>query len=164
MKTRQMLLCFTALLLTGAVVRAAATQQKSLASAAAAFNLPPELGQKMQRGAPLALADVQVLARSGVPDDTILAYLRSTGASYQLTAEAIDQLRAAGVSDRVMNYLLLASPVRVATAPHSYAPRYGYGYRPYRGAVGFAPRFGGFGPSLGHHGGHRSGGHRGGRR
>jgi hypothetical protein len=51
MKTRQMLLCFTALLLTGAAVRAVTTQQKSLASAAAAFNLPPELGQKMQRGA-----------------------------------------------------------------------------------------------------------------
>lgn len=41
--------------------------------------------QKMQRGAPLALTDVQVLAKSGVPDDTTLAYLRSTGASYQMS-------------------------------------------------------------------------------
>ncbi|MBP8256290.1 MAG: hypothetical protein KAX37_03120 [Opitutaceae bacterium] len=147
MKTRQMLLCFTALLLTGAAVRAVTTQQKSLASAAAAFNLPPELGQKMQRGAPLALTDVQVLAKSGVPDDTTLAYLRSTGASYQMSTEAIDQLRAAGVSDRAVNYLLLASPLRVATTPRAYAPRYGYGYRPNRGSPGFAPRFGGFGPS-----------------
>lgn len=164
MKTRQMLLCLTALLLTGAAVRAVTTQQKSLASAAAAFDLPPELGQKMQRGAPLALADVQVLTKSGVPDDTTLAYLRSTAAAYQLTTEAIDQLRAAGVSDRVVNYLLLASPLRVATTPRADAPRYGYGYRPYWGSPGFVPRFGGFGPSLGYHGGHRSGGHRGGRR
>ena len=164
MKTRQMLLCFTALLLSGAAVRAATPQQQSLASAAAAFNLPPELGQKMQRGAPLALPDTQILAKSGVPDDTTLAYLRSTGASYQLTTEAIDQLRAAGVSDRVVNYLLLASPERVATTSRVYAPRHGYGYRPYRRAPGFAPTFRGFGPPSGHHNGHRSGGHRGGHR
>lgn len=113
---------------------------------------------RVQRGTALTFADIQDLAGQRILDDTTLAYLRSTKTSFRLTTETFDGLRAAGVSDRVVNYLLLASPLAAARAGRIYrpAPVRGYGYRPFRTAPGFG-RFGGFGGQ--HRGGHRGGRH-----
>mgnify|MGYP001592040001 CR=1 FL=1 len=144
-------------LLPGPLAFAATPVQRSLADRVAALNAPASLVEKMQRGAPLALPDIQDLARHQVPDDTTLAYLRTTNASYSLTTAAIDQLRAAGVSDRVVNHLLLASPMRIVPAERAYAQRSRYGHLP---NAGFPPRVKGFGRSFGYRGGvHRGGRH-----
>lgn len=156
MKTSRPFL-FTVLLVSGVTAFAATPAQRANADTAASLGAPPSLVEKMQRGSSLTLADIQDLARHRVPDDTTLAYLRSTKTSYRLSTEAVDGLRAAGVSDRVVNYLLLASPLETTSARPVYraAPIRGYGYRPFRPTPGFG-RLGGFG-------GHRHGGHRGGR-
>jgi hypothetical protein len=77
----------------------------------------------MQRGGRLTLADVQKLANLQIPDDVTLAYLRDSGAAYELTTAQIDQMRAAGVSVRVIDYLL-STPSRVASR---YRGNYGGG-------------------------------------
>ncbi|MDO8539673.1 MAG: hypothetical protein Q7S40_04470 [Opitutaceae bacterium] len=156
MKTSRAIL-FTALLVSGATVFAATPAQRANADIAASSGAPQSVVEKMQRGSSLTFADIQDLARHRVPDDTTLAYLRSMKTSYRLNTEAFDGLRAAGVSDRVVNYLLLAGPLETASARRVYraAPIRGYGYRPFRATPGFG-RFGGFG-------GHHRSGHRGGR-
>lgn len=154
MKTSALFLA--ALLLPGVTTLAATSTQRANADAAAAAGAPSTVVEKMQRGSALTFADIQDLARQRVPDETTLAYLRSTKSEYRLNTEIFDQLRAAGVSDRVVNYLLLASPLETARAGRVYrgAPVRGYGYRPFRTAPGFG-RFGGFGGQ--HRGGHRGG-------
>jgi len=156
MKTSALLL--TALLVPGAIAFAATPAQRAGAEAAATAGAPASVVEKMKRGASLTFVDIQDLARQRVPDDTTLAYLRSTKSEYRLNTETFDQLRAAGVSDRVVNYLLLASPLETARAGRVYrpAPVRSYGYRPFRTAPGFG-RFGGFGGQ--HRGGHRGGHH-----
>lgn len=165
MKTSRALL-FTALLVPGAMTFAATSAQRASADAAAAAGAPSTLVEKMQSGASLTFTDIQDLARQRVPDDATLSYLRSIKSQYRLTTETFDQLRAAGVSDRVTNYLLLASPLEEARPTRAYRPgsSRGYGYRPLRSGPGFG-RLGGFGVSGpkgfggqhrgGHHGGHR---------
>lgn len=157
MKTSRALL-FTALLLPGAMTFATTAAQRASADTAAAAGAPMSVVGKMQRGTPLTFADIQDLARQRVPDDTTLAYLKATKSGYRLTTENFDALRAAGVSDRVLNYLLLASPSETARAGRVYraTPVRGYGYRPFRTTSGFG-RFGGFGGQ--HRGGHRGGRH-----
>lgn len=91
----------------------ATAAQRQAAVTASQSGAPAALVSKMQRGDRLALTDLETLARSQVPDDTVLAYLRGTGAAYELTTAQIDQLRAAGVSVRVIDFLL-ATPTRVA--------------------------------------------------
>src|SRR5258708_781806 len=68
--------------------------------------IPPVLAAKMQNRAPLTLEEIGDLGRLRVPDDVKLAYLRATGANYELSTENIDRLRANGVSDSVVDYLL----------------------------------------------------------
>ena len=170
MKKPSTILCCGAVLLSSAAAGFATVPvDQPIAAATADFDLPLALTEKMQRRAPFDLIDLQVLAQRRVPDDTIIAYLRSTGASVHLTTAAIDPLRAAGVTDRVINYLLLTTSLQILSESPAYvarpiAPRYGYVYRPYRPKVFPASRFGGSpGRGGGHRGvGHHGGGHRGG--
>lgn len=160
MKMLSTILCYGAASLSPAgAVFATSPANPPIASASAAFDLPLALTEKMQRRVPLDLMDLQMLAQHRVPDDTIIAHLRSTGTSISLTTAGIDQLRAAGATDRVINYLLLTSPLRIVTESRAYAPRFGYAYGPYRPRGFSAWQFGG---STGHRGGHRGVGHRGG--
>lgn len=149
---------FTALLVPGVMTSASTPAQRASADTVAAAGAPLSVVEKMQRGTALTFADIQELARYRVPDDATLTYLRSTKTSYRLTTETFDGLRGSGVSDRVLNYLLLASALETTGAEQVYraAPVRRYGFRPFRATPGFG-RFGAF------RGRHR-GGHRGGRR
>lgn len=128
----------------------ASTAQRQIAMTATRYGASPEVVRKMERGDRLSLPDLETLAQAHVPDDDVLAYLRRTSAYYKLTTAQIDQLRARGVSDRIIDYLL-ATPTRVAS--------------PYRGSIrgGMWFGYGAFGHgSYGHgfgHGGARHGGH-----
>jgi uncharacterized membrane protein YgcG len=57
---------------------------------------------------PLAYGVPQILqlAQAKVPDDTIIAYIHSSGNSYGLNADQIIYLRQQGISDNVLNVML----------------------------------------------------------
>lgn len=131
---------------------AAAARQQAVQTATQ-LGTPLTLVSKMERGDRLTLADLETLARQQVPDAEVLAYLRQTGAAYELTTAQIDQMRAAGVSVRVIDYLL-ATPRQVARRYRGYYGGgfgwYGYGH----GNFGHGFPSHGRGHGSIHHGGH----------
>jgi len=79
-------------------------------------------GAARAQGRPASLDDVVLLAQSGLSDDTILSFLETRSIGFVLSAASIVQLRAAGVSEVIIRYLLkrfgVASvPQPVYTAP-----------------------------------------------
>lgn len=109
----------TLALSTAALGGCASVAQQRAAQEATRLGTPGELVRKMEQGDRLALTDLETLARQRVPDETVLAYLRQSGARYELTTAQIDRMRTAGVSVRVIDYLLSA-PSRVAYRYRSY--------------------------------------------
>jgi hypothetical protein len=73
----------------------------------------------------IPIADIVNMSRAGVPDQTIMTQIRTSGSMYQLSAEDTIALRQQGVSDPVINYMLetarrpvvIARPVYVEPAP-----------------------------------------------
>jgi hypothetical protein len=69
--------------------------------------------------------EVVNMSRSGVPDDTIMTAIRTSGSVYHLTPTEISDLRMQGVSDNVVKYMLetarrpvvITRPVYVEPAP-----------------------------------------------
>lgn len=73
-----------------------------------------------QNSAPLlsyGVPQVLQLAQAKVSDATIIAYIRNSGNSYNLTADQIIYLRQQGVSDDVLNVMLTQPKPAVAPAP-----------------------------------------------
>ena len=76
------------------------TQQARLQTAA------PQTWQRVQQGQPLSVEDVKALARSGVSDELIISQIHNTGTVYHLgTADIID-LKNAGVSTKVIDFMI----------------------------------------------------------
>ncbi len=75
---------------------------------------PPPVPQ----GQPVGVADVKMLAKSGVSDDVILSQIRNSHAVYHLgTAEILD-LKDAGVSQKVIDFMI-NTPSMNSPAPPS---------------------------------------------
>ena len=72
----------------------------------------PALVEKMLQGQTLTLAEIQELTQHKVGDTNLVKYLRSTGAVYALTTKQIDEMRAASVSNEVVDYLLATPTLR----------------------------------------------------
>lgn len=89
----------------------ATTRQRQAAELAASFGAPVSIVHAMERGERLSLDEIMTLAQAGFPGEEILLYLRSGNAVYTLKAAQIDELRAAGVSDPVIDHLL-STPLR----------------------------------------------------
>ena len=142
-----------------------------------AHNVPDEVFDKMLYGDPLSVDDVIALSRRAVPTGLIIHYMDETDSVYRLPKEAVRRMRAAGVSEEVVSYMLSTAPPYVyrGTA-YSNPPPYGpypygyggYGYDPYYDAgyyggpivvVGGYHRWGGWGHRGGWHGGRGDGGH-----
>ena len=99
---------------------------------------------------PLTTGDIAALSRKHVSDGTIVGHVQSAGTVYYLKSAQVAQLRRAGVSEEVVDYLM-STPVREArrrqqavefqlwasTAPWYYGPAYGY-----PGRYGYAYRRG----------------------
>ena len=66
----------------------------------------PRTVDRMDRGDPLTINDVIKLSQGGVSDSTILEYMRDTGSTYSLSQAQIRRLQDAGVSQRVINYMV----------------------------------------------------------
>lgn len=64
---------------------------------------------------PPTLADIKALARSGVSDDVIINQINSSRAVYHLDASAIIDLSRAGVSQKIITYMINTGENVVAT-------------------------------------------------
>ena len=61
---------------------------------------------KMVHGDDLSLYDIKALTRAGVSDGVILRYLRDHGTVYYLNSGDVADLRRAGVSQSIVDYML----------------------------------------------------------
>jgi hypothetical protein len=80
---------------------------------------------------PVDLADIVELSHGGLPPPFIIHYLRDTYFVYHLQTEDVLQLRKAGVSKDVIDYLLATPAMYAPGVPplYPYGPYdYGYGY------------------------------------
>ena len=55
---------------------------------------------------PTSLADVQAMAKAGVSDDVIISQIRNSRTIYHLAAVDVIGLRNAGVSEKVLNFMI----------------------------------------------------------
>ena len=83
--------------------------------------------EKMANYEPLALSDIVELSKSTIPPPFIIRYVEDTSAVYHLRTEDVLQLRQAGVSPEVIDYLL-ATPTIAARYYDSSPYPYYYSY------------------------------------
>jgi hypothetical protein len=58
----------------------------------------------------LSLADIRALAKAEVADDIVLRQIHNTRSTFRLTAKAIIDLKNAGVSEKVITYMMNPKP------------------------------------------------------
>jgi len=66
---------------------------------------PPSV-QPSDQGQPMGLADVKALVKSGISDEVILSQIRNSRAVYHLTTAEIIDLKASGVSEKVIDFMI----------------------------------------------------------
>jgi hypothetical protein len=66
----------------------------------------PDTCHRVQTAQPLTLADVKVMAKIGFGPEVIIAQVRNSRTVFHLTASAIIDLKSAGVSDPVIDFLI----------------------------------------------------------
>ena len=66
----------------------------------------PRTIDRMDRGDPLTINDVIKLSQGGVDDDSVINYMKDTGSSYHLSQSQVRRLQDAGVSQRIINFML----------------------------------------------------------
>lgn len=69
----------------------------------------PRTVERMDRSEPLTVNDVIKLSQGGVSDETIIRYMQQTSTTYSLSQAQIRRLQDAGVSQRVINYMVDSS-------------------------------------------------------
>lgn len=103
-------------------------------------NVPSDVYDKMLYGDPLSPDDVIVLSQRAVPSGLIIHYMDETDVSYRLPKPLVKRLRAAGVSEEVIAYMLSTVP-QYGPGPY---PAYSGGY-PYPEAYPYGPPYGAYG-------------------
>lgn len=66
----------------------------------------PQTMARVDTGQPLGLADIKALARAGVSDEIIISQIRSSRTMYRLSTAEILYLKDAGVSNRVIDFMI----------------------------------------------------------
>lgn len=66
----------------------------------------PQTYNRVDQGAPLSLADVKALAKAGISEDVIINQIKNSHTVFHLTSADIIDLRDAGVTDKVVNYMI----------------------------------------------------------
>lgn len=66
----------------------------------------PRTVERMDRAEPLTVSDIIKLSEGGISDETIIRYIRDTGTTYTLSQAQIKTMQKAGVSQRVINYMI----------------------------------------------------------
>jgi len=70
------------------------------------------------------VADVKMLARSGISDGVIISQIRNSRSVYRLSAADILDLKAGGVSEKVINYMINTTTTYRSTTPAPPPPSY----------------------------------------
>lgn len=89
-------------LISGGLVGAALDQQDRKVME----RTSPRTVDRMDRNDPLTINDVIKLSDAGVDDSTIIDYMRASGTPYNMTQGQVRRLQDAGVSQRVINYMI----------------------------------------------------------
>jgi outer membrane lipoprotein SlyB len=76
----------------------------------------PQTYTRVDQGQPLSVADVKALAAAGVGDNVIISQIRNSRTVYHLSAADIIDLRNAGVSNQVIDFMI-NTPGTYGTAP-----------------------------------------------
>ena len=87
--------------------------QKAARAEVEASSLAPALKEKLLAGEPLLLAQIEDLGRAGLNPELVVKCLRTAGGTYELLTQDIDRLRAAGLADSVLDYLLTTRSRRI---------------------------------------------------
>lgn len=66
----------------------------------------PRTYDRIDNGEQLSVNDIISLHRADISDEKIIDLIDKTGSYYHLTTYQIDRLRRAGVSERVINYMM----------------------------------------------------------
>ena len=82
----------------------------------------PQTYVRVDQGQPLGVADVKALARSGINDDVIISQIRNSHTVYHLSAADIIDLRDAGVSNQVIDFMI-NTPSSIGATSGVYAPQ-----------------------------------------
>jgi len=76
----------------------------------------PQTYERVDQGMPLSLADVKALAKAGISEDVMINQIKNSHTVFHLSAADIIDLRDAGVSDKVVNYMINTPATVGATA------------------------------------------------
>jgi hypothetical protein len=85
--------------------------------------LPPP-SPPLYRGQPMGLADIKMLAKSGVSDEVILSQIRNSHTVYRLSAAEILDLKDAGVSEKVIDFMINTPSLYRSSRPPPPPPTY----------------------------------------
>ncbi len=66
----------------------------------------PQTYRRVDNGEKLSVNDIINLSKADVADDKIIGLIQKTNSHYTLNSYQIDKLRNAGVSERVINYMM----------------------------------------------------------
>ncbi|MBF5059436.1 glycine zipper domain-containing protein [Candidatus Neptunochlamydia vexilliferae] len=66
----------------------------------------PQTYRRVDNGEKLSVNDVINLSKADIDDDKIIGLIQKTNSHYTLNGYQIDKLRDAGVSERVINYMM----------------------------------------------------------
>ena len=76
------------------------------------------------RTQPMGLPDIKMLAKSGVSDEVILSQIRNSHSVYRLSAAEILDLKDAGVSEKVIDFMINTPSLYRSTRPPPPPPSY----------------------------------------
>jgi hypothetical protein len=82
---------------------------------------PPRVAYPSQ---PMSLADVKMLAKSGVSDEVILSQIRNSHTVYRLSAAEILDLKDNNVSEKVIDFMINTPAMYRTTRPPPPPPPY----------------------------------------
>jgi hypothetical protein len=66
----------------------------------------PRTLERLEQGQPLTVGDVQALVQAGISDDLVISQIRNSRTVYHLNTADIIALKNAGVSDRVIDFMI----------------------------------------------------------
>jgi hypothetical protein len=76
------------------------------------------------RAQPMGLPDIKMLAKSGVSDEVILSQIRNSHSVYRLSAAEILDLKDAGVSEKVIDFMINTPSLYRSSRPPPPPPSY----------------------------------------
>lgn len=91
---------------------AGAQAKGTLADEMASQKMDPALVKKAEDGKALSIKEMGTTLKAGVPEATLLSYIKKTRAVYEVTPKGVSYLKASGASNTFVNYLLEPHTVR----------------------------------------------------